>query len=251
MRFAVLLLTFLTLGLAPVFSQAADTKGFSDDQRTAIEGIIKDYLTKNPEVIVGALREAQKREESMAETKSKEAIAKTRGKIYEDSTSPVGGNPKGDVTIVEFFDYQCGYCKMAQEAVEKLLKEDKNVKFIYKDFPILGPMSLEASKASLAAAKQGKFEKFHNVLMSSKERLSDSMILKIAKDAGLNADKLKKDMADEAIMNILKENLELGRTIGVRGTPMFIIGEQVYPGAMQYEQLKKAVEDARAAGKKS
>ncbi|MDX2027427.1 MAG: DsbA family protein [Alphaproteobacteria bacterium] len=252
MRFALLALAVLTCGLFSGFSYAADApKGFSDAQRGSIEGIIKNYLTEHPEVIVDALKAAQKRDEALAETKSKEAIAKTKDKIYDDPATPVGGNPKGDVTVVEFYDYQCGYCKMAQDAVEKLLQDDKNVKLLYKDFPILGPVSIEASKASLAAARQGKFVKFHDALMDVKDRLTSELILKTAKDVGLDTDKLKKDMEDEAINKALQANLELGRSIGVRGTPMFIVGDQIYPGAMQHEQLKKAVEAARAAKKKS
>jgi len=226
------------------------SKTFSDAERMGIEDIIHDYLiNKHPEVLMEAMRELQKRDQATAETKSKAAIAGAKDKIYNDPNTQVGGNPKGNVTVVEFFDYQCGYCKMSEESILKLLKEDKEVKFLYKEFPILGPMSVTASKAAFASIKQGKYIKFHDALMAKKEHLSEDIIYQTAKDVGLDVEKLKKDAADEATAKIVDESLKLGTDVGVRGTPMFIIGDQVYPGALQYEQLKKAVDEARAAKK--
>jgi len=199
-----------------------------------------------------AMQELQKRDQANAEEKSEKAIKAATDKIFNNPDTPIGGNPKGDVTLVEFFDYQCGYCKMSEADVEKLLKEDKNIKLIYKDFPILGPMSATASKAALASVKQGpdKYVKMHDALMGKKDHLTEDMIFDIAKGQGLDVAKLKKDMDDDSVGKIIQANLELGGDIGVRGTPMFIVGQQVYPGAMQYDQLKKAVTDARAAAKK-
>jgi len=236
---------------APAASAETATKTFSDSERAAIEDIIREYLTsKHPEVLMDAMKELQRRDQASAESKSKEAINAAKDKIFNDPNTPIGGNPKGDVTVVEFFDYQCGYCKMSEEAVEKLMKEDKNVKFLYKDFPILGPMSVTAAKASFASAKQGKYIKFHDALMNKKDHVSEDVIYQVAKDVGLDVEKLKKDMNDEATTKLIETNLKLGGDIGVRGTPMFIVGEQIYPGAMQYDQLKKAVDAARPAAKK-
>jgi protein-disulfide isomerase len=233
---------------------ATAAKTFSDADKAAIEDIIKTYLTKeHPEVLVDAMQEMQKRDQASAEAKSEIAIKSATDKIYNNPDTPVGGNPKGDVTVVEFFDYQCGYCKMAEADAEKLLKEDKNVKFIYKDFPILGPASSQAAKVAMAAAMQGtpKYIKLHDALMAQKEHLNEDMVYKAAKEAGLDVEKLKKDMASDKVAKEVQANLDLGSEVGVRGTPMFIIGENVYPGAMQYDQLKKAVDDARAAAKKN
>ncbi|MDR3423878.1 MAG: DsbA family protein [Alphaproteobacteria bacterium] len=225
---------------------------FTDAQRAAIESIVKDYLTnKNPEVVADALQTLQKREQDTAEAKSKDQVLTFKDKIFNDPASPVGGNPKGDVTVVEFYDYQCGYCKMSEEGVDRLLKDDKNVKFIYKEFPILGAASIEAAKASVASVKQGKFQIFHDALMNKKEHLTSDVIYQIAKESGLNVEKLKKDMAEKSVSDDINDSLKLGQDIGVRGTPMFIINDNVYPGALQYEQLKKAVDDTRAAAKKS
>lgn len=250
------LLSAATLMLPPV-SRAQDetpatpapgVKVFSDSEKAAIEDVVRDYLvTKHPEILMDAMKELQRRDQASAETKAEEAITTFKSQLFNDPNTPVGGNPKGDVTMIEFFDYQCGYCKMSEEAVLKELKEDKNVKFLYKDFPILGPMSVTAAKASFAAARQGKYVKFHDALMAKKDHVSEDMIYQTAKESGLDVEKLKKDMADDGIMKLIDANLKLGTDIGVRGTPMFIIGTQIYPGALQYDQLKKAVDDARAA----
>lgn len=259
MRYAPLLLAVAAFSLVPALGFAADVvapapvvgKTFSDAQRAEIEDIVKGYLTeRHPEVIMEAMKELQKRDQSDSDVKSKEAISTSKDKIFHDPTSPVGGNVKGDVIVVEFFDYQCGYCKSSESSVEKLLKEDKNVKLIYKDFPILGPASVEAAKAALASVSQGKYVKFHDALMNKKDHFSGEMIYDIAKDVGLDIVKLKKDMQDDAITKIIEANIKLGSDIGVRGTPLFIIGDQVYPGAVPYEQMKKAIEDTRAAAKK-
>jgi protein-disulfide isomerase len=263
MRTLTLLLAAALFAL-PALSYAQDTpaasapmtaapaaKTFSDSEKAAIEDIIRDYLTtKHPEVLMEAMKELQRRDQASAETKSKEAVTNYKDKIFNDADTPVGGNPKGDVVMVEFFDFQCGYCKMSEESIRKILKDDKGVKFLYKDFPILGPMSVTAAKAAFAAAKQGKYVKFHDALIDKKDHLSEDMIYQTAKDSGLDVEKLKKDMADDGIAKLIDANLKLGNDIGVRGTPMFIIGNQIYPGALQYDQMKKAVDDARAANKK-
>ncbi|MDP9127065.1 MAG: DsbA family protein [Pseudomonadota bacterium] len=231
---------------------AVEAKVYSDAERAGIEAVIKDYLTKeHPEVLMMAAQALEKRESAEAQTKTEEAIGKSQDKLYQDASSPVAGDPHGDVTIVEFFDYQCGYCKMSEEGIEKLLKNDKKVKFIYKDYPILGPASVQAAKASFASIRQGKYLPLHDALMNKKEHLTDEAIYQAAKDVGLNVDKLKKDMADPAIQKMVDDNVALGTQIGVRGTPMFIINGQIFPGALQYDQLNKIVQDVRIAGTKS
>ncbi len=223
---------------------------FTDAQKTDIEGIIKNYISHDhPEILVEAMQELQKRQAADSEAKNKAVIATDHDKIYSSPDAPVGGNPKGDVTVVEFFDYQCGYCKMAEPTVQKLLKEDKNVKIIYKDFPILGPVSVTAAKAALASVRQDKYQKFHDALLVQKGHLDEDAIYKVARESGIDVERLKKDMNDDAISKIIEANVALGTEIGARGTPTFIVAEQVFPGALEYDQLKKAVDDARA-GKK-
>ena len=246
-----LLLSAALIGFVPVLAFAADAAPFTDAQKAAIEDIVRNQLTKKePDIIIKAAQEIQNRQETEAGAKNQQALAANRDKIFNDANAPVGGNPKGDVTVVEFYDYQCGYCKMTEEAVRKLLTEDKNVKFVYKEYPILGPNSVQASKASLASVRQGKFAKFHDALMTTKDHLTDDVIFKVAKSNGLDAEKLKKDMTDESIDKMIKANQALGNEIGAHGTPTFVIGDQVYPGALPYESLKKSVDELRASAKK-
>jgi len=255
MRHLPLFLAAAAVAFMPAFGFAEEAtlapKTFSDADKAAIEDIIKDYITnKHPEVIAQAIQALQKRDQDSAEAKSKEAVTTQKDRLFNDPNSPIAGNPKGDVTVVEFFDFQCGYCKMSEPSLEKLISEDKNVRLIYKDFPILGPASTSASKAALASVRQGKYIKFHDALLAKKDHLSDDGIYEVAKEVGLDVEKLKKDAADADIAKIIDANLKLGNDVGVRGTPMFIIGDQVFPGAIQYDQMKKAVDDARAALKK-
>lgn len=257
MKKAALLLTAAFFAFAPLTARAADptpapaAAQFTDAQRAEIESIIKTYLVeKNPEILPQVVKVLQTREQAENESKTKSALSKLKDRIYNDPTSPVSGNPKGSLTVVEFFDYQCGYCKLAEAAIENVLAADKDIKFIYKNYPILGPVSTEAARASMASARQGKFTAFHNALMKKKEHLNSELILQIAKETGLDVEKLKKDMDDKAIKDAVESGVNLGREMGVQGTPMFIIGDDIYPGALQEEQLKQAIASARAKAKK-
>ncbi|MER2520262.1 MAG: DsbA family protein [Bdellovibrionales bacterium] len=256
MRLTAFPLVLATLALAATgAAQAAESpKSMSDSEKEAVQKVIKEYLTnEHPEIVLDALKELKKRDEVVATAKMKEAIASKKKELFEDPASPVGGNPKGDVSVVEFFDYQCGYCKIVGESVEKLLKDDKNVRFVYKEFPVLGPMSLQASKAATASFKQGsdKYIAFHNALMKKKGHFTkEEDILEIAKTVGLNVEKLRKDMQDEAVTKQVQASLDLGGDIGARGTPMFIIGDQAYPGALDESQLKEIVQKVRESSKK-
>ncbi|NDC56793.1 MAG: DsbA family protein [Alphaproteobacteria bacterium] len=167
--------------------------------------------------------------------------------IYEDAEAPVTGNPKGDVTVVEFFDYQCGFCKRAHEETEKVLAEDKNLRYVYKQFPILGPNSLLAAKAAVAAHKQGKFLPLHTAFMKHKLPLTEEEINKLAKDVGLDVDKLKQDMESEPVVAYVNKSRELAESLGGRGTPLFVIGDKTYPGAMGTDQIKEILAGIRAS----
>lgn len=243
----------LMLGFLPTLTLAAasETPALTEAQKAAVESVIHDYLTKkNPEIIIEAAKQAQMRMEKESSERDAEAIGKNQDKLLNDPNSPVGGNPKGDVSVVEFFDYQCGYCKLAQPFVARLVNEDKNVRVIYKEFGILGPVSIEASKAALASVAQGKYLKFHEALMTTQDHLSSDSIYQIAKSVGLDVERLKKDMASDKVKKLFDDNQELAREIGARGTPTFVIDSKLYPGAVPYEQLKKLVADARANKKK-
>ena len=246
------LLAALTVGFMPSLSLAADPAPvFNDAQKAAIEATVRDLLTKKePEIVMQAAQTLQEKAEKEQAAKGKEAVSQNLDRIFKDANSPVGGNPKGDVTVVEFFDYSCGYCKMAQEVLKKYMAEEKNVRFVYKELPILGDASIYASKAALASVSQGKYVAFHEAMMEAKERLTEDSIKKIAKDVGLDVAKLTKDMESDKIKAMISANQDLAADIGARGTPAFVIGEKLYPGALSPEQLKEAVDEVRKAKKK-
>ncbi|MCR9071983.1 MAG: DsbA family protein [Alphaproteobacteria bacterium] len=158
------------------------------------------------------------------------------------------GNPDGDVTIVEFFDYQCGYCKTMMKPLLDLVQEDGNIRLILKEFPILGPESETAAVASLAAQRQGKYEIFHTALLGLRGRLSTEAIWQVALEAGLDIETLKKDMADPVLQQHIRKSYQLAQALEIQGTPAFTIGNQIIPGAVSKEQLAELVAEARAGG---
>jgi protein-disulfide isomerase len=244
MRFASLALLAAAAFLAwPVASAQAS---FSDDERAEIESIVRDLLTdKDPEIIIKAAQIAEQKMNAKRVEEGQKNVSKNKDKLLSDSKSPVGGNPKGSVTVVEFYDYQCGYCKLMQPHLAKLLDENKNVRFVYKEFPVLGAASVTAAKASLASVKQGKFAEFHDALMTEKGHFAEDTVDKIAKKVGLDVEKLHKDMADSGIQKTIDANIALGRDIGANGTPTFVIGDKIIPGAISFEELKQTVESAK------
>jgi len=236
----------LLAGALPLASgHAADQMKPAD--REAIEQVIHDYLIKHPEVVIEALKAGQEAEKAQEAAEAKAEIAKRRDEILNDPTSPVGGNPKGDVTIVEFFDYRCPYCKQMEPGLEALIKEDPNLRIVYKEFPILGPDSLIASRVALAAARQGndKYLRFHAAMMSTKGQINEAVILKTAEDAGLDMTRIKADMNSPEIEALIKKNYSLADGLDIKGTPALIIGDTMTPGAVDVATLRKLVADAR------
>ena len=232
----------LVAGIAPQISAAAD---FSPSQREAIEGIIRDYLMHNPDVLVEALRGAEDKLNREADAKAAGVLADRRGEVFDDPATPVGGNPQGDVTIVEFFDYRCPYCKQVLPALQALLKEDGKLRFVYKELPVLGAPSVTAAHAALAAQRQGKYETFHTALMATKGQITEDTIYKLAGSVGLDVDRLRQDMKAPDIDQALKANLALADALNIHGTPGFIIGNHIVPGALDLDTLKSMVADAR------
>ena len=251
MKKRVLISALALLLTAPqVQAQAKPEAGFTAEQKAEIETIIRQYLVdKEPETIDKAIKVLKQREQVRQDKVTKDAVERNKARIFDDPNSPILGNPKGDVTIVEFYDYSCGYCKASQPAVEELLKADKNVRFIAKEFPILGDGSILATRAALASVKQKKFEKFHATLMDYRGQLNKASIMATAQRAGLDTAQLNRDMNDKAIDDMIAENHKLGNDLDVRGTPMFIIGDMVRPGAMDAAELKQLVANARLANK--
>lgn len=244
-----ILAAFAALALAA--SVAAESRAHSDldPDKEAIEEIVRDYLLRNPEVIeeaIGVLR-ARKQEEERRQAEA--AIRENAEALGSHPMSPVSGNANGDVTVVEFFDYRCGYCKRALPAMEAVLEEDANVRVVWKEFPILGPVSVFAARAAMAAHRQGRYLPFHLALMKERE-LTEDRVVEIAAETGLDVERLEEDMEDPAIQAYLDETRALAREIGISGTPAFVVGGRLVPGAVNAARLKELVAGARSGGER-
>ena len=215
-----------------------------DEQRTTIEAIIHDYLIQHPDVLIEALRNADAKLKADAKEKEQVELKTHWDELVNDPKTPVGGNPQGDVSLVEFFDYRCPYCKEVQPSVQRLAAEDPKLRLVYKDVPLLGPVSVTAARAALAAQRQGKYEAFHTAMMNVKQVGEDSVV-SVAKSVGLDIDRLKRDMAGTDIDQQVKANLALARVLEIHGTPTFIVGDQVVEGAIDLAALKQLVASAR------
>ncbi|HEY3908368.1 MAG TPA: DsbA family protein [Stellaceae bacterium] len=242
-RYLMLALVGGLIAAAPLGSlRAAETTPL---QRQDVDAIIHDYLLQHPDVLIAALRAAEDKLTRDNDAKATHAVAQNRREIFDDPATPFGGNPQGNATIVEFFDYRCPYCKQVQPALESLLKQDPKLRLVYKEFPILGPVSVTAARAALAAQRQGKYDAFHAAMMAARGNITDETVYQVAASVGLDVDRLKRDMASPAIAQQLKTNLALADQLDVHGTPAFVVGDRLVPGAVDLSQLKTMVADAR------
>jgi protein-disulfide isomerase len=238
----------LLLGLAGAVGwslPAASAADFTPQQRKAIEEIIHDYLTKNPDLMLDVLQAAQDKLKNDSREKATVALVEHKRELLEDPETPIGGNPRGDVSLVEFFDYRCPYCKQVVPALDALLAKDKQLRLVYKEFPVLGPDSVHAARAALASRKQGKYEAMHRALMAVKGQIDEPAIMKVASSVGLDVERLKADMAAPEIDRALKANIKLAEALDIRGTPGFVIGDEIVPGAVSLEALKQLIDAAR------
>jgi protein-disulfide isomerase len=218
---------------------------FNDTQKAGIESVVHDYLLKHPEIILQAVEAYQANIQAEKDKSAKEALTKREADLLHDPATQVLGNVASDCAIVEFFDNQCPYCQANEPEIQKLLKDDGKVKLVLKEFPILGPISLVASKAALASVKQGKYAQFHEALLAHKGHYDKpALVDEIAKSVGLDLDKLHKDMDAPEIQAEIDKNLDLGRALDISGTPGFVIGDQIIGGASTVDELKKYVSDA-------
>jgi protein-disulfide isomerase len=238
-----LLLTLGCAALALLPCQSTGAGEFTPAQRQAIETIVRDYLTNNPDALVGALRAAKAKLDRDADAKTAALIADHRHQIYDDPQTPVGGNPHGSVTLVEFFDYRCPYCKETQPALEKLVTEDPRLRLVYKELPILGPVSVTAAHAALAAERQGKYETFHRAMMAARGSITDKAVFQVARSVGLDVDRLERDMAAPEIGKAIASNIRLADALDVNGTPAFVIGDRMIPGAVDFAGLQQLIAD--------
>jgi len=237
-----------TLLLTP---PALAAEGLTPAQKKAVEATIEEYLLANPEVIVHALQRMQDRDKAAQENQVMGFLNKNADSVRNDANSYIGGNPDGDVTVVEFFDYRCGYCKKFHPVMEELLETDKNLRVVYKEFPILGPDSLLASQAAIAALLQDRklYMPFHNALMEARGNLTRDRILDIAEESGLDIDRLKDNLEAGKVKDVIAENYRLGQNLGITGTPGFVVGDTIIPGYINIEQMRRLIAEARTGCK--
>lgn len=238
------------LALLPAFA-LAQMPSFDGPQRQAIEQIIREYLVKNPEVLQEAIAELERRQQESQKLAQRSAVQEMRDTIAASYGSTVVANPAGDATLVEFFDYNCGYCKRALADLRTLIKADPKLRVVLKDFPVLGPESLEASRVALAVKQQFKGEKlfdYHAKLMETRGRINGERAIAVAREMGADIARLQKDAESDEVKRAIQENVALADRLGLTGTPAFIVGEDVVSGAVGVEPLRKAIASVRQCG---
>lgn len=242
----------MAVGCGSVLAVSAEEASpFTEAQRKGIEAIIKDYLVKNPEVLQEAIAEGEKRQLETQRLAQSAALKESREALLNSPNDVVAGNPSGDVTMVEFFDYNCGYCRKALSDVQALIKADPKLRVVIKDFPVLGPESVEASQVAVAVKQQLKGDKlfeYHQKLLETKGRVNGARAVEVAKALGVDVAKLQKDMAGPEVKAVLTENRALGDKLGLSGTPAFVIGDEIIPGAVGVEPIRKTITDVRQCG---
>jgi protein-disulfide isomerase len=206
---------------------------------------VRTYLLEHPELIADAINRLQERQAQQDTAQVTAELKAHADEVFRDPDSPVGGNPEGDVTLVEFFDYNCPYCRQMAPLMVQAEGEDPQLRIVYKEFPILGPGSVVAAKAALAANKQGKYVAFHRALYQIRGPVEESKVLDAAATMGLDVDRLKADMQDPAIAGVVDRNLKLAQALRISGTPGFVIGDQILVGASDLKTLQAVLQTVR------
>lgn len=232
---------------APAATQAGTAKSklpFNEDQKAAMEDFVRNFILDNPEVLIESVNRLRQEENKKKEEGSVKVLKENMG-FLTSGKHPETGNKKGDVLVVEFFDYNCGYCKHALQAVQELVEKDKNVRVIFMEFPILSPQSTTASQWAVAANMQGKYWDFHQAVLGSNAPKDEDNLAKIAKSVGLDVNKMKKDAKSKQVEDYLASVKEFGQKLQVSGTPAFIIGSQIVRGYLEYAPFKTIVDEER------
>jgi protein-disulfide isomerase len=240
-RFLLTSLSVLAVTSAGFTAQAQE---FSDAQKAEIKRMFDEFLANSGEQVLKSVNtyqaELEAKDRAEASAKAKAFMEKIEGQNL-----PMAGNPDGDITLVEFFDYNCGYCRKALEEIQTVLKEDDNVKVIFLDMPILGPSSMEIAKWSMAAQKQDKYFEYHQAIFDHNGQKTPEVLEKIAKDVGLDVKKLKKDKDSDEIREKIEDQVKQAQNIGINGTPGFIVAGELYPGYIPAAEIKKIIAEKR------
>jgi protein-disulfide isomerase len=212
----------------------------------ALDRRIRDYILANPEVIVEAMQRLQARQQAAAASEAEAVLSARADEVFRNATSPVGGNPDSDVTLVEFFDYNCPYCRSVAPVMNEAEAADPDLRIVYKEFPILGPNSVYAAQAALAAHRQGRYLAFHQALMQANGKADSDLVLAVAAEVGLDIERLKTDMEDPGIQEAIDRNLALAQALRITGTPGFVVGRQILRGAVGLTTLQQVIQEACA-----
>lgn len=206
---------------------------------------VRDYLVSHPEVLMEAASVFERRSKQRQVASRRQTLVSYKRIIREPRGLPVWGNPKGDVTVVEFFDYRCPYCKRSLDQLRQLVSADANLRIVFKEFPILGPESVLASQMAIASSAQGKYLEMHKALMSHRGRLTGKTLMAVARGVGLDMERLQRDMKKPRVRAVITEARKLAERLAISGTPAFIIGDEVVPGFVDLVTLKTLVLQAR------
>ncbi|WP_114283787.1 DsbA family protein [Candidatus Halocynthiibacter alkanivorans] len=231
------------LSLVPLAATA--TSDELDEAR--VRELVYEAIRDRPEIIVEALELLQQRDQAQQAAAAQSLLSDQRFLLERDPNAPVLGNPDGDVTVVEFFDYNCPFCKRAMPEVQGLLADDGNVRLVYREWPILGEGSDFAARAALASRNQGQYEEFHTALMGLKGRVEEASVLRMAKKIGLDVDQLRTDMGSPEVEAHIATSMQLAQTLGFSGTPSFVIGDARVPGFVEQARLQSFVDESREA----
>jgi len=230
-------------------AEPAQAQKFTDEQRQEIGTIVRDYLMKNPEVLQEVIGELEKRQAVAEADKHMAAISTHKEALFNSKRQVNLGNPQGDVTLVEFFDYNCGYCKRALADMLELLKSDQKLRFVLKESPALGPGSVEAAQVAVAVNMQDrtgkKYLEFHQKLLGGRGQIDKAKALAAAKEVGLDMARIEKDLQSGEVKATLEESVKLAEALGISGTPSYVVGQSVIPGAVGVGALKQQIEAAR------
>ena len=233
--------------------RAEDAQSFKPEQKAAIEQIVKDYIMAHPEIIQDALVELDKRQKEAENAAVKTALKTEERALYDAKAGTIVGNPDGDVTLIEFFDYNCPYCRKAMTTLDALLKADPKLKILLRDLPIVHPPeSIEVAKIALAARNQlsgDKFWEFHKRLFSASRVVAKAQALQVAKDMGLDMARLDKDAESDAVKLALADSDRLSQLLNLRGTPAFVLGDEVVFGAQEDDDMKAQIAAVRQCGR--
>ncbi|MGB7405017.1 MAG: DsbA family protein [Pacificimonas sp.] len=234
--FAMIAAGFLALRQPTIAAEGALTTA----QKAEVETIVRDYILANPEIIPEAVTILQQRQRA-------DLIDARRADIETPYESAWAGDADADVVLVEFFDFNCPYCRQSNEDVQRLLRDVDGLKVVWRDFPVLGPASREAAEAAIVAAREGRYRDFHDGMFADGRRVSSAKTEDLIAEAGLNVGQTKRSMAHSSVDAEIDKNLAMGRALGITGTPAYVIGDRILDGAVGYDQLKAAVEAARAS----